>query len=202
MSDPHPNPWILRRAHELATSGETPVQAGYAEREAWCEWQRKSAHGKQQALLSVFPDGTPEKRIVMLENKVNAFKAGLERALLDAQYLAGEIESLRDTERRMVEVLQIVQETLRLVRPSVKLASVAEQEEVDRVIVAVETLLNPEMISVPALEPEMEPRCACASPDAYACWRIRYPETGPEADEVEADGGPCMCDCHEDEDAY
>ena len=40
--------------------------------------------------------------------------------------------------------------------------------------------------------------CACKSPDAYECWAIRY-DLPPDfmGEEVEMDGGPCQCACHE-----
>ena len=44
--------------------------------------------------------------------------------------------------------------------------------------------------------------CACPSRDASTCWEIRY---GVLPHEVEADGGPCQCLCHEweiDEDEW
>lgn len=38
--------------------------------------------------------------------------------------------------------------------------------------------------------------CACKSHDEWLCWSIRY---GIELSEVEQDGGPCECVCHEEE---
>ncbi len=55
-------------------------------------------------------------------------------------------------------------------------------------------------------------RCACRAIDSYDCWSIRYRVPSPEfADDlsgmeltnrelVEADGGPCECSCHYEDD--
>ena len=40
-----------------------------------------------------------------------------------------------------------------------------------------------------------EPGCACVDNDAYECWRRRY-HLFPSED-VEEDGGPCGCPCHD-----
>lgn len=39
--------------------------------------------------------------------------------------------------------------------------------------------------------------CICPHTDPYECWRIRYNIADTE---VDADGGPCSCVCHEGED--
>lgn len=38
--------------------------------------------------------------------------------------------------------------------------------------------------------------CACVAEDPHDCWRSRYGLSFCES--VEADGGPCMCLCHDD----
>ena len=40
-------------------------------------------------------------------------------------------------------------------------------------------------------------QCACPVDDRYWCWAHRY---GVQVHEVEEDGGPCECPCHEEED--
>jgi len=46
-----------------------------------------------------------------------------------------------------------------------------------------------------------EKRCACHSTDAYDCWQSRYPSNDANdvqtAREIEMDGGPCSCACHD-----
>lgn len=37
--------------------------------------------------------------------------------------------------------------------------------------------------------------CACVDSDAYECWRRRYHLFSHE--DVEDDGGPCACVCHD-----
>jgi len=41
--------------------------------------------------------------------------------------------------------------------------------------------------------------CACKSIDTYECWDIRYSGHAfcHSIEEIEADGGPCECGCHE-----
>jgi hypothetical protein len=42
-------------------------------------------------------------------------------------------------------------------------------------------------------------RCACRYRDAYDCWSSRYPRIEVwSAQEIEADGGPCSCPCHDE----
>ena len=43
-------------------------------------------------------------------------------------------------------------------------------------------------------------KCACFARDAYECWAHRYGFAEYDHDEIEHDGGPCECACH-DEDA-
>lgn len=43
-------------------------------------------------------------------------------------------------------------------------------------------------------------RCACPSEDAYRCWATRYGPRDWDIGEIEMDGGPCECPCHDDED--
>lgn len=46
-----------------------------------------------------------------------------------------------------------------------------------------------------------ERRCACHSDDAYDCWSSRYRTDEPQsAQEIEQDGGPCQCSCHDKRD--
>jgi len=41
-------------------------------------------------------------------------------------------------------------------------------------------------------------QCACHSTDAYDCWSSRYPSFEAQSvQEIEADGGPCQCACHD-----
>lgn len=43
--------------------------------------------------------------------------------------------------------------------------------------------------------------CACHSTDAYDCWSSRYPSDEVQsAQEIENDGGPCQCSCHDERD--
>jgi hypothetical protein len=46
-----------------------------------------------------------------------------------------------------------------------------------------------------------ETKCACHSDDAYDCWQSRYPSNDASevqtAQEIEMDGGPCSCSCHD-----
>lgn len=45
--------------------------------------------------------------------------------------------------------------------------------------------------------------CACHSSDAYDCWQIRYPsDERQSASEIEMDGGPCQCSCHDKLEEY
>lgn len=48
-----------------------------------------------------------------------------------------------------------------------------------------------------------KPKCACVSDDAHDCWAIRY-GMRPMASfrDVERDGGPCQCGCHEPDDDF
>lgn len=45
--------------------------------------------------------------------------------------------------------------------------------------------------------------CACRRRDAYECWAARYPQASStddpldEFEEIEAQGGPCDCPCHD-----
>ncbi len=41
--------------------------------------------------------------------------------------------------------------------------------------------------------------CACIRIDRHDCWRARY--SLPMCESIEADGGPCECACHDDEEA-
>ena len=42
--------------------------------------------------------------------------------------------------------------------------------------------------------------CACKSHDSYTCWSLRYhPRTFLTNQEIDQDGGPCECACHEPE---
>ena len=41
--------------------------------------------------------------------------------------------------------------------------------------------------------------CACKGLDAWQCWAARY---GIPLSEVRDDGGPCECQCHDQEDEY
>lgn len=44
-------------------------------------------------------------------------------------------------------------------------------------------------------------QCACHSTDAYDCWASRYPTNERQsAQEIEQDGGPCDCVCHDESD--
>lgn len=43
-------------------------------------------------------------------------------------------------------------------------------------------------------------RCACQSVDEYRCWEMRYGPRDWDVGEVEMDGGPCECPCHDEED--
>ena len=48
-----------------------------------------------------------------------------------------------------------------------------------------------------------ERRCACHYTDAYDCWSSRYlypTDKVQSAQEIEADGGPCQCECHDEHD--
>lgn len=49
-------------------------------------------------------------------------------------------------------------------------------------------------------EPSADQRtCACRFTDAYDCWSSRYPSPDLQtAKEIEMDGGPCSCACHEE----
>ena len=42
-----------------------------------------------------------------------------------------------------------------------------------------------------------EPRCACHAASDYDCWRSRYNMHSASRSEVEFDGGPCQCSCHD-----
>jgi hypothetical protein len=39
--------------------------------------------------------------------------------------------------------------------------------------------------------------CACKSIDAYECWALRYNLLWHSHAEIDDDGGPCECMCHE-----
>lgn len=51
--------------------------------------------------------------------------------------------------------------------------------------------------------PADQPRCACPRGSAYECWAARYDLRRWDGSfvrsrrEIEADGGPCECFCHE-----
>lgn len=48
-----------------------------------------------------------------------------------------------------------------------------------------------------------EQSCACRYTDAYDCWSSRYPsDEVRSAQEIEADGGPCHCVCHDQHEDY
>jgi hypothetical protein len=42
-------------------------------------------------------------------------------------------------------------------------------------------------------------KCACVSTDAYRCWAVRYGKSAWDRAEIDMDGGPCECACHEDD---
>ena len=39
--------------------------------------------------------------------------------------------------------------------------------------------------------------CACHNHDAYDCWRSRHQDWDASREEIERDGGPCECACHD-----
>ena len=41
-------------------------------------------------------------------------------------------------------------------------------------------------------------KCACRSEDAYRCWEERYGPRDWDVGEVDMDGGPCECPCHDE----
>ena len=46
-----------------------------------------------------------------------------------------------------------------------------------------------------------EEKCCCVHPDAYDCFALRYDMSFDAThQEVERDGGPCECMCHDDDD--
>lgn len=52
-----------------------------------------------------------------------------------------------------------------------------------------------------SLRTEEEARqCACKSDDRYDCWALRYyRHTAVSGMQVDEDGGPCGCSCHDEE---
>jgi len=56
------------------------------------------------------------------------------------------------------------------------------------------------MTVVGLAEKVTERSCACHSTDAYDCWQSRYPSNERQsAQEIEMDGGPCQCSCHDEQ---
>lgn len=45
----------------------------------------------------------------------------------------------------------------------------------------------------------MSTECACVAIDTYDCWARRYGLPRDDAAEIEDDGGPCDCPCHDDD---
>ena len=39
--------------------------------------------------------------------------------------------------------------------------------------------------------------CVCTEDDEYCCWAERYNMWSVSTEEIEADGGPCSCSCHD-----
>ena len=41
-------------------------------------------------------------------------------------------------------------------------------------------------------------KCACHASDPYECWGMRYEIRSHRKFEIEEDGGPCQCPCHDE----
>jgi hypothetical protein len=52
------------------------------------------------------------------------------------------------------------------------------------------------------MSPAFRQSCACVSDDPYSCWSRRYDlgsfDCLPCHEDVDIDGGPCECGCHDD----